>query len=247
MCLWLVIPVSSHFEQTSGSRQNRPIFSTKVVNQNTGFTLSCPFAEQALYKNSPLRGNSTGHVLAKQNDSSRQWLCVATSNWHVHFLSLFVTCYKCFIMPRKVGLAATSKVKTFTDVVLGLLQFPAKIKQARLGVVPHFSSGIVERAKRGRAWTSPHARKMTFLAWVDFHARSRFGRSTIPDEKWGTTRSLKQANVVMKLPSDEIKKNASCFGIMQICDISIECLLEGIDYLHFPSTLWFSMFNTTNN
>ena len=76
-----------------------------------------------------------------------------------------------------------------------------------------------------------------FLAWVDFHARSRFARSTIPDEKWGTTLSLKQANVVMKLPSDEIQKNASCFGIMQICDISIECLLEGIDYLHFPSTL----------
>ena len=53
-------------------------------------------------------------------------------------------------MPRKVGLAARSKVKTFTDVVLGLLQFPAKIKQARLRAVPHFSSGIVERAKRGR-------------------------------------------------------------------------------------------------
>ena len=32
-------------------------------------------------------------------------------------------------MPCKVGLAATSKVKTFTDVVLGLLQFLAKIKQ----------------------------------------------------------------------------------------------------------------------
>ena len=29
-----------------------------------------------------------------------------------------------------------------------------------------------------------------FLAWVDFHARSRFARSTIPEEKWGTTRSL---------------------------------------------------------
>ena len=27
-------------------------------------------------------------------------------------------------------------------------------------------------------------------AWVDFHARSRFARSTIPEEKWGTTRSL---------------------------------------------------------
>ena len=29
----------------------------------------------------------------------------------------------------------------------------------RLRVVPHFSSGIVEQAKRERAWKSPHARK----------------------------------------------------------------------------------------
>ena len=28
------------------------------------------------------------------------------------------------------------------------------------------------------------------LAWGNFHARSRFARSTIPEEKWGTTRSL---------------------------------------------------------
>ena len=29
-----------------------------------------------------------------------------------------------------------------------------------------------------------------FLAWDDFHAHSRFARSTIPEENWGTTRSL---------------------------------------------------------
>ena len=29
-----------------------------------------------------------------------------------------------------------------------------------------------------------------FLAWGDFHVRSRFARCTIPEEKWGTTRSL---------------------------------------------------------
>ena len=29
-----------------------------------------------------------------------------------------------------------------------------------------------------------------FIAWGDFHARSSFARSTIPEEKWGTTRSL---------------------------------------------------------
>ena len=32
--------------------------------------------------------------------------------------------------------------------------------------------------------------KSPFLAWGDFHARLRFARSTIPEEKWGTTRSL---------------------------------------------------------
>ena len=46
----------------------------------------------------------------------------------------------------------------------------------RLWVVPHFSSGIVERAKRERAWKSPHARK------------GDFARFTISEEKWGTTR-----------------------------------------------------------
>ena len=30
------------------------------------------------------------------------------------------------------------------------------------------------------------------LAWGDFHARSRFAHSTIPEEKWGTTRSLQE-------------------------------------------------------
>ena len=35
-----------------------------------------------------------------------------------------------------------------------------------------------------RAGVSP------FLAWGDFHARSRFARSAILEEKWGTTRSL---------------------------------------------------------
>ena len=40
-------------------------------------------------------------------------------------------------------------------------------------------------------------RKLPFLAWGDFHARSRFARSTIPEEKWGTTRSLTEALYAM--------------------------------------------------
>ena len=33
-----------------------------------------------------------------------------------------------------------------------------------------------------------------FLVWGDFHACSRFACSTIPEEKWGTTRSLDLQN-----------------------------------------------------
>ena len=40
----------------------------------------------------------------------------------------------------------------------------------RLLVVPHFSSGIVERTKRERAWKSSHAGVSPFLAWGNFHA-----------------------------------------------------------------------------
>ena len=70
-----------------------------------------------------MNGLYKGHVIAKQNSSSRQSRCVATSNKHVLFLALFVTCYKCFVA-RKVGSVwrgvATGKVKTFPDTVLGL-------------------------------------------------------------------------------------------------------------------------------
>ena len=35
-----------------------------------------------------------------------------------------------------------------------------------------------------------------FLAWGDFHARSRFARSTIPEDKWGTTRGLLLISII---------------------------------------------------
>ena len=54
---------------------------------------------------------------------------------------------------------------------------------------PIFPSKIVERATSERAWKSPHARKVRH-GRGEFHVRSRFARSTIPEDKWGTTRSL---------------------------------------------------------
>ena len=63
-------------------------------------------------------------VLAKQNGSLRQSCCATTSNRHVHFLTLFVTC-KLHVGAISVlyhkGWFVTGKVKTFTDTVLRLL------------------------------------------------------------------------------------------------------------------------------
>ena len=41
--------------------------------------------------------------------------------------------------------------------LVGGARFGRRREKSRLRVVPHFSSGIVERAKRERAWKSPHA------------------------------------------------------------------------------------------
>ena len=49
---------------------------------------------------------------------------------------------------------------------------------------------IVEKATRGGERALSPRRASPFLAWGEFHARSRFARSTIPDEEWGTTRIL---------------------------------------------------------
>ena len=34
--------------------------------------------------------------------------------------------------------------------------------------------------------------RLAFLAWDDFHTRSRFARSTIPEEKWGLLGEIKE-------------------------------------------------------
>ena len=53
------------------------------------------------------------------------------------------------------------------------LQNQSAVKRSKiraLSVVPHF-------------FLSPP--RLAFLAWGDFHARSRFARSTFPEENWG--------------------------------------------------------------
>ena len=85
-------------------------------------------------------------------------------------------------------------------------------------IVPHFSSGIAERAKRERELKSPPREKGTrgggrelsprrvspFLVWGDFHSRSRFAPLLSLMKNGGTTRSL--AKQRRSTPSvDELK------------------------------------------
>ena len=61
---------------------------------------------------------------------------------------------------------------------------------------PFFLSDSGASETRARVKITPREKGDTlrdaFLAWGDFQAHSRFARSTIPEETWGTTRSLGQ-------------------------------------------------------
>ena len=118
------------------------------------------------------------------------------------------------------------------------------LRRYRLRVVPHFSSQIVERA-----WKSLHARKgdtrrgerkviiflsprrvSPFLAWGDFHARSRLARSTIPEEKWGTTRSLEMIVILQ----DVVVLNGVKVGTqesMKILEVTLDKKLTFKDHI----------------
>ena len=113
----------------------------------------------------------------------------------------------------------------------------------RLPVVPHFSSEIVEWAKRERAWKSPHAgkgdtrrgeRKMRpFLVWGDFHARLRFARSTILEEKWGTTRSPGHLgpfiHLGIKWPDEPIKARGFHYSWIRYQTFAQKNFIERLD------------------
>ena len=132
----------------------------------------------------------------------------------------------------------------------------------RLRVVPHFSSGIGERAKRERALKSPHARKgdmrrgerkmilspccvSPLLAWGDFHARSRFACSTIPEEKWGTTRSQGAFAIVF----DQFKCNLYTSSSADIYGWGENMNQGSMDQFHGPGpwTLFFKKWEMNKN
>ena len=132
-----------------------------------------------------------------------------------------VFCYSSQVCLSGFWLRNTSLVKVGNPISDGIV--------FRLRVVPHFSSGIVERAKRERSGKSPHVRKgdtrrvSPFLAWGDFHARSRFARSTIPEEKWGTTRSLHRFRFSPCLMRKRVEKSEAILALLD----SFQCISNG--------------------
>ena len=102
----------------------------------------------------------------------------------------------------------------------------------RLRVVPHFSPGIRERAKRERPWKSSDPAPREKRRHGDFHARSSFARSTIAEEKWGTTRSLGPWQGSM----EPVQSGGTCFVLWIQSNHRIEFSINlGFPIAHLPA------------
>ena len=83
------------------------------------------------------------------------------------------------------------------------------------------------------------ARETPFLAWGDFHAWSRFARSTIPEEKWGTTRSLGIKTMGINEQNHVLHKPVP--GSL-VTLISVFCFFGGIHLQQIPRLFGFFEF-----
>ena len=79
------------------------------------------------------------------------------------------------------------------------------------------------RVKITQCETKGHASRLAFLAWGDFHARSRFAHFTIHEEKWGTTLSLSCTNTNLRVSNKfiaiqfRINPVRFCFATFKQC------------------------------
>ena len=129
--------------------------------------------------NRPFPSSKSSHFQNETNCKTflvkMSFICmIITNHFHIssfaHSLSLW----------RKHRLRALTRKKPTLDY------------EATTSIPPFFLRDSRVSETRARVKITP--RLSPFLAWGDFHARSRFARSTIPEglpeEKWGTTRSL---------------------------------------------------------
>ena len=110
-----------------------------------------------------------------------------------------------------------------------------------------------EKATRGGVrenffFLSP--RRLGFLAWGDFHAGSRFACSTIPEEKWVTTRSLRFSSEPAKYRHYGIPLGVSIIRVLLCIGTSLKRQALGYEksvrILQSLSKMWRASILTTN-
>ena len=69
----------------------------------------------------------------------------------------------------------------------------------KMGLTEFIMSKLKFTFRRGVKRRKPFLWLTYFLALGDFHVRSRFARSTIPEGKWGTSRSLQSGQHILKI------------------------------------------------
>ena len=82
-----------------------------------------------------------------------------------------------------------------------------------------------------RVKITPPEKRLHAGAWGDFHARSRFARSNIPEGKWGTTRSL--SFHLHRFPCWYCLIMNSCL-IMKLNFTRLSIILGEVPLLHIP-------------
>ena len=108
----------------------------------------------------------------------------------------------------------------------------------RLRVVPHFSSGIVERVKRERAWKSPHARK----------GDTRRGeRKILPTACRLFSRGVIFTRARVSLPLLSLRKNGGllvvCVSVSHLIFIGVRRQLKFGSVTLFYIDTWLSLHN----
>ena len=88
---------------------------------------------------------------------------------------------KCLLFEETLARVLQACKKTFLFYWRNRYSTGRSCSKADQLLTPHARKGDTRRGER---------KMKPFLAWGGFHARSRFARSTIPKEKWMTTRSL---------------------------------------------------------
>ena len=114
---------------------------------------------------------------------------------------------KCLLFEETLARVLQACKKTFLFYWRNRYSTGRSCSKADQLLTPHARKGDTRRGER---------KMKPFLAWGGFHARSRFARSTIPKEKWMTTRSLQYCSFTRPSGLRHFEKFSGNF--IEVCD-----------------------------